>query len=146
MPMRVSGYEKSAHLADRPWRSPRNSEVVAGAAAATILAMAGFLWQSGPGQSAPATIQLTAKEFLYEPKEVRSSPGEVIFVVKNGGVIEHNFVLEDQVKKRRAAIPIVEPAQTLEAKANLEPGTYMIYCSIPGHKEAGMVATLVVLP
>jgi uncharacterized cupredoxin-like copper-binding protein len=146
MPVQVTGHEEGAQLTDHPWRSSRISEVVGGAAAATILAMAGFLWQSVPGQSAPATIQLTAKEFLYEPKEVRSSPGEVIFVVKNGGAIEHNFVLEDQAKKRRTAIPIVEPAQTLEAKASLETGTYTIYCSIPGHKEAGMVAALVVLP
>jgi uncharacterized cupredoxin-like copper-binding protein len=62
--------------------------------------------------------------------------------VKNGGAIEHNFVLEDQAKKRQAAIPIVEPAETLEVRASLQPGTYLIYCSIPGHKEAGMVATL----
>jgi hypothetical protein len=74
MPVQVTGHEEGAQLTDHPWRSSRISEVVGGAAAATILAMAGFLWQSVPGQSAPATIQLTAKEFLYEPKEVRSSP------------------------------------------------------------------------
>jgi uncharacterized cupredoxin-like copper-binding protein len=100
------------------------------------------LWWGTPGLGAPATIRLTAREFLYEPKEVSSPPGDVIFVVKNGGEIEHNFVVEDQAQKRRAVIPIIDPDQTLEAKATLQPGTYTIYCSLPGHRDAGMVATL----
>jgi len=142
MPMRVTDHEDAAELANRPWWSSRVAGTGVAVAVSTILAIAGIPWQSLPGQSAPGTIQLTAREFLYEPKELSASPGEVIFAVKNAGAIEHNFVLEDQAKKRQAAIPIVEPAQMAEAKANLQRGTYTVYCSIPGHKEAGMIATL----
>jgi len=110
--------------------------------AAVLLAVGWTLWWGARGLGAPATIQLTAREFLYEPKEASSPAGDVIFVVKNSGAIEHNFVLEDQAQKRRAAIPVIDPGQTLEAKATLQPGTYTIYCSLPGHREAGMVATL----
>ena len=142
MPIRMTDHEDAAELANRPCCLSRVVRTGVAVAVATILTIAGILWESPPGQSAPGTIQLTAKEFLYEPKELSASPGDIIFVVKNGGAIEHNFVLEDQAKKRQAAIPIVEPAQMAEAKANLQRGTYTIYCSIPGHKEAGMVATL----
>jgi uncharacterized cupredoxin-like copper-binding protein len=87
-------------------------------------------------------IQLTAKEWQYDPNEVRSSSGEVVFEVKNGGLIEHNFIVEDQTKRKRAEIPYIEPGQALRVSANLPPGTYTMYCGLPGHREAGMVATL----
>jgi uncharacterized cupredoxin-like copper-binding protein len=77
-----------------------------------------------------------------DPKEVTSPPGDVSFVVKNTGAIEHNFVIEDQAQTRRGQIPIIEPGQTLVTQVTLPPGTYTIYCSEPGHREAGMVATL----
>jgi len=95
-----------------------------------------------PEASAATSVHLDAKEFLFAPKDVTVPAGEVTFVVKNEGAIEHNFVLEDKAKKRTAQIPVLEPAQTLEIKATLKPGSYVIYCSLPGHKEAGMVGTL----
>jgi uncharacterized cupredoxin-like copper-binding protein len=114
----------------------------AGFVAAILLAMAWNLSWGSYGLGAPATIQLTAREWLYEPREVSSSPGDVTFEVKNGGAIEHNFVVEDRAKKKRAEIPYIEPGQTLEATATLQPGMYTIYCGLPGHRDVGMIATL----
>lgn len=121
---------------------------MAGAAArwsaALALALAWALAPGRPGLGAAAIVHLSAREFLFAPKEVTAPPGAVTFTVKNEGAIEHNFVLEDKAKKKVAEIPILEPAQTLEVKATLQPGTYLIYCSLPGHKDAGMVGTLAV--
>jgi uncharacterized cupredoxin-like copper-binding protein len=39
-------------------------------------------------------------------------------------------------------IPYIEPGQTLETTVTLQPGTYTIYCSLPGRRDAGMIATL----
>jgi uncharacterized cupredoxin-like copper-binding protein len=110
--------------------------------ASILLAMAWSLSWGTASLGAPPFIQLTAREWRYEPKEVSASPGDVTFEVKNGGLIEHNFVVEDQAKKKRVEIPYIEPGQTLEATVTLQPGTYTIYCSLPGHKDAGMIATL----
>ena len=97
-------------------------------------------WHTSLG--AQANIQLTAREWRYEPKEIHSPGGDVVFEVKNGGFIEHNFVIEDAARKKRAEITYIEPGQTLEVTVTLPPGTYTIYCSLPGHKDAGMAATL----
>lgn len=110
--------------------------------AAILLAMASSPSVGTAGLGAPAIIQLTASEWRYEPKEVTSSPRDITFEVKNGGVIEHNFVVEDQAKKKRAEIPYIEPGETLKATVTLPPGTYTIYCGLPGHRDAGMIATL----
>lgn len=107
-----------------------------------MLAMAWSLSWGTAGLGAPAIIQLTASEWRYEPKEVNLSPGDIIFEVKNGGLIEHNFVVEDQAKKKRAEIPYIEPGETLKATMTLPPGTYTIYCGLPGHRDAGMIARL----
>lgn len=64
------------------------------------------------------------------------------FAVRNDRAIEHNFIVEGAGAKRIADIPVIEPGQALEATATVPRGAYTIYCSLPGHREAGMVATL----
>ncbi len=94
------------------------------------------------GRAATASVQLKAKEFLYEPKELTAQPGEVVFVIKNEGAIEHNFVLQDAAQKKVAEVAVIEPDTIAHVKAVLAPGTYSIVCTLPGHRQAGMVATL----
>ncbi len=117
-----------------------------------LVALAGLvaLVATGPGTrllpraGAAATVHLSAKEFAFVPKEVSAPSGEIVFVVKNEGAIEHNFVLEDGAKKKAAEIAVLEPAQALEVGATLKPGVYQIYCTLPGHKDVGMSGTLTV--
>jgi len=107
-----------------------------------VAAVGGAAWLSPPDVHAAAEVNVAAREFLYVPKDLSTAPGEVTFVVTNEGAIEHNFVVEDSAKKAAATIPVIEPGQTLRVKATLRPGAYTIYCSLPGHREAGMVAAL----
>lgn len=85
---------------------------------------------------------MSAKEFLYEPKEVTAPAGEVTFVIKNEGAIEHNFVIEGSARKKLAEIAVIEPGTTAEVKTTLSPGAYTVVCTLPGHREAGMIAAL----
>jgi uncharacterized cupredoxin-like copper-binding protein len=69
--------------------------------------------------------------------------GDVTFVVKNPSVVIHNFVVEGPGVKATSAN--IKANGTLNATLrDLKPGEYKIVCTIPGHREAGMVATLVV--
>jgi len=94
-----------------------------------------------PG-AAEKAVTLVAKEFLYEPPEATAGAGEVTFVVRNGGAIEHNFILQDAAQKKVAEIAVIEPGASAEVKGTVAPGTYTIVCTFPGHRQAGMIATL----
>jgi uncharacterized cupredoxin-like copper-binding protein len=98
------------------------------------------------GWAAAPAVAFRATEFLYKPGEGTAHAGEVVFVVKNEGAIEHNFVIQDAARKNVAEIAIIEPGTTTQVRAAVAPGTYAIFCTLPGHREAGMVATLVVVP
>ncbi len=68
--------------------------------------------------------------------------GEHSFAIVNGGKEVHSFEIEGVT-----ALPEGLPrGNTATLKANLKPGTYTVYCPVPGHKERGMTMTLVVSP
>lgn len=84
-------------------------------------------------------IKVEAKEFAFDPTDIEA-PADTPFTVEvvNVGAIEHNFVVtgyEDQIIATTAG-------QTVSGELTLPAGTYEVYCSIAGHKEAGMVGTL----
>ncbi len=68
------------------------------------------------------------------------SPGDTIEIVSDA-ILEHTFNLD------ALAIDVaVPPGQTVEVMMpdDAAPGAYEFYCTVPGHKEAGMAGTLVV--
>lgn len=101
-----------------------------------------------PGLAAPASrlVEIKAREFAFDPKEISVRAGEVTFAVKNEGSIEHNFVIEDTARKTVAQISGIDAGKTEELKVTLRAGTYGIVCNLPGHKDGGMTASLRVQP
>ncbi len=93
----------------------------------------------GAGES---SVKLIALEFRFAPNKLSIASGATIFVVTNQGYIEHNFVVENEAKKKVAEIAIIAPGETAQVSATLQTGTYAILCTLPGHKEAGMIASL----
>ena len=66
------------------------------------------------------------------------------------GSVEHDFVIEGDRELASGAedLHVVQarPGQTQTGSFTIsQTGTYEVYCSIPGHREAGMTATLTVL-
>lgn len=99
-----------------------------------------------PAGSAGPTVEFVAKEFAWIPAATLAHSGNVTFAVNNEGLIEHNLIIESLGGPRIAQISIIEPGETRFVDAVLRAGTYKVYCGLPGHKEAGMVATLRVEP
>lgn len=113
-----------------------------------MLLLASLLTGTAPGTIAlgsgaqPSQVNVIATEFAYAPSKLSATSGPVTFVVTNKGSIEHNFVVEDSAKKKVAEIAIIVPGETTQVNAMVRPGTYAILCTLPGHKEAGMIAAL----
>ncbi len=88
------------------------------------------------------TIAVTAREFEFEPGTLTAPAGEVTFEVTNDGAIEHNFVIEDAQRRALASIAVISPGASEPLTTTLAPGSYTFVCTLPGHREAGMVGTL----
>lgn len=95
-----------------------------------------------PAAAAPSSVQIVASELKFEPNTVAVKAGQVQFVVQNGGAIEHNFVVEDATRKELGKIANIEVQKTEQVSVSLQAGAYMMVCTLPGHREAGMVGTI----
>jgi uncharacterized cupredoxin-like copper-binding protein len=92
------------------------------------------------GQEPGASITLVTKEFFFDPDTVTAQAGTTEIVIDNsGGMVEHDFNLDELDIEIYA-----DPGDTVSEVVNLQTGTYDFYCSIPGHREAGMEGTLTV--
>ncbi len=113
--------------------------------AVAVLGVVGLvlaLTLGGLAGTAPQPIKVVAKEFSFEPKEIKVRVGQPVrILLENKGVIEHDIVIEKLNAKTQPLKPGASAELTFTPKAK---GRYLIYCSVPGHKEAGMVGTLVV--
>ncbi len=97
----------------------------------------GYQAPSGP---AVADLTFSAKNFAFTPKTATAPAGIIGITLKStaGG---HDFVIEGV-----PGFELVTPGSgdTDSGKVDLKKGKYTFYCSLPGHRAAGMVGTLTV--
>ncbi len=79
----------------------------------------------------------------YTQSAISTTAGEVTVEFTNQSPVEHDVVLVNSANKILGQTPIFTHG-TKTFKVKLAAGTYTYYCSVPGHKEAGMVGTLTV--
>jgi nitrite reductase (NO-forming) len=102
--------------------------------------------RSGGGTAAPAgaasTLDVTASEFKFTPNQLQiDGPGKLTVNLDNSkGAVEHDLTI-DGVKGKAYAKAGGKATATFDIG---KVGSYAIFCSIPGHKEAGMTGTLLV--
>ncbi|MGD2106771.1 MAG: plastocyanin/azurin family copper-binding protein [Nitrosopumilaceae archaeon] len=106
-------------------------------------------------------VTIKAEEFKFIPSEIHIKPGMTKFVLINNGVGEHEFVVyeaskQDILEKAELAedektieenilfeIEEVHAGETGESEVmDLNEGSYVIGCLLPGHFDAGMKGTL----
>jgi plastocyanin len=80
---------------------------------------------------------------VFEPDQVTAKAGKTTIDFDNPQGLTHDLVVEDSNGKEIARDELVQEGSTTTT-ANLKPGTYEFYCSVPGHREAGMEGTLTV--
>jgi len=87
-------------------------------------------------------IDVSETEFKIKLATSPSSAGSYTFAVKNDGAAPHDFVVKGNGLDEKT--PTLNSGDSDSLTVELEPGTYEVYCSIPGHKQAGMDLKLTV--
>ena len=86
--------------------------------------------------SAPAatgTVSVTESEFKIVLASTTLKAGTITFDVKNAGKIQHDLAIKGGPKTK-----LISPGGSAQLTVTLKPGTYHLYCSVPGHEQAGM--------
>jgi plastocyanin len=162
------------HTADyaRPWRTPK-APLLALAAGALLLAGCGGSKGASSSASSPygaattsstptttsstpattpsttppaGVLSLAANpqgELKYSTSSLTAKAGSVSITFTNTSPLSHNLTVASSSGAVAGTTPTFQGGSKTLA-LNLKPGTYKFYCTVPGHRQAGMEGTLVV--
>jgi uncharacterized cupredoxin-like copper-binding protein len=128
-----------------------------------VLFIVGLLGVLLAGCQPKTQVVIKAFDIGYDTQTITIKAGEPVrLVFTNDGVLEHDFVIEKialEQKSEHSSGHSTHGAESMDADLHvsvapdgssyidftvLEPGTYEYFCSVEGHKEAGMHGTLIV--
>ena len=99
---------------------------------------------SSPAAAPPTSaLKLAANPsgaLSYDTKQLSAKAGKVAIAFTNASPLEHDVTIA-QGSTVLGATPVFQSG-TKTVTLSLKPGTYTFYCSVPGHRQAGMEGTL----
>jgi len=105
---------------------------------------------TGPSPSPPpppARLQVTGREYSLTLSHPQIASGAAIVEFVDSGEDPHNLHIRPAGGGADVgAFSTALPGSHTDQSFTLAPGTYTLYCALPGHEAAGMEATLVVGP
>ena len=122
--------------------SNNNSTTAASTPASTSTAAAG----GGGAKGGSSTVNISTPSgstLAYNQKSVTAKAGSVTIDFNNAQALQHDVTVTDSSGKVLGATQLVSSG-TDSTTVQLTPGTYTFYCSVPGHRQAGMQGTLTV--
>lgn len=96
---------------------------------------------ANPSPPAEASVEVEALDLYFRPTEiVVPAAGASRIVLTNLGYAAHNLTVDE------LDVELVVGRGGTDALTLVDPpaGTYTFYCSVSGHREAGMIGTLIV--
>ena len=122
------------------------------ALSASLLALAAGLGACGSGdvfRTQRPILRITLDEYRIVPQNIEVAPGRVKFVVRNGGRLTHNLVIQNEgpdgkwIELPGRRLATMQPGQTaVPIKVAFAPGTYRLVCTIANHDDLGQFGTL----
>ena len=97
----------------------------------------------GGGSSAVKFEADPSGELAYTTTSASAKAGKVAIDFKNPQALTHDVQIEDAQGEDVGGTELIASGAD-SATVNLKPGTYTFFCSVPGHREAGMEGTLTV--
>ena len=102
--------------------------------------------KSGGGSGGGSTVEVEADpngELAYTTTEAAAEAGKVTIDFNNPQSLTHDVAIEDSSGEMVGKTDLIGQDET-STTVDLKPGTYTYYCTVPGHREAGMEGTLTV--
>jgi plastocyanin len=102
--------------------------------------------ESGGSEGGGSTVKFEADpngELAYTTTEASAKAGKVTVDFNNPQSLTHDVAIEDSSGKEVGKTDLIGNEET-STTVDLKPGTYTYYCTVPGHREAGMEGTLTV--
>ncbi len=101
-----------------------------------------------PPAQLPHSLSVDEKEWAVQPSQTLVGAGVVHFNAYNRGEDSHNFVIVDTAGHVEATTSLL-PGASAAVTAHLQPGTYVLFCSLfagtaESHYARGMHATITV--
>ncbi len=116
----------------------------AAAAATTSAAAASTSKAAASGAGQPLSLEANAEgQLKYNKTALSATAGTVSIAFTNMSPLGHNVTVANAAGTVLGATPTIQ-GTTKTLSLNLKPGTYTFYCSVPGHRMAGMEGKLVV--
>ena len=107
---------------------------------------AGGAEAEGGSAGSASVVDIEAAEgssLAYTTDSAKAAAGKITLNFTNPQPIPHDVDLEDASGEDVGETELIaEDSDSIEL--NLKPGTYTFFCSVPGHREAGMEGTLTV--
>ncbi|MGN6587923.1 MAG: plastocyanin/azurin family copper-binding protein [Solirubrobacterales bacterium] len=79
----------------------------------------------------------------FVQKSATAKAGKVTLNFTNSSAVPHDVKVESSSGEEVGGTEVISEGSD-SAEVELKPGTYTFYCSIPGHRQAGMEGTLTV--
>jgi plastocyanin len=102
--------------------------------------------EAGGSAGGGSTLEFEADpsgELAYTTTEASAKAGKVTIDFNNPQGLTHDVAIEDSGGETVGKTDLIASEET-STSVNLKPGKYTFYCSVPGHREAGMEGTLTV--
>lgn len=97
--------------------------------------------EGGSAGSAAAVDFEVGEGLTYTSDSASAKTGKVTVNLTNSQPLTHDVAIEDSSGKTIAQTELIAEGSD-STTANLKSGEYTFYCTVPGHREAGMEGTL----
>lgn len=99
--------------------------------------------EGGTAGSAAAVDFEVGEGLAYTSDSAEAKAGKATVNLTNSQPLTHDVAIEDSSGKTIAQTELIAEGSDSTA-VDLKPGEYTFYCTVPGHREAGMEGTLTV--
>ena len=107
------------------------------------LARVGAAQAEGTAEAQNGVLEIPADpggSLIYVFAEAEAPAGQITFRSPNDSAVDHNIAVEGGGIDEKG--PVVKNGGVSELRVRLQPGEYTFYCSVEGHREAGMAGPL----